>query len=186
MPGHMSELRKDPIVGRWVIISTERAKRPTDFKPRAAAAKPGLCPFCPGQEDKTPPEILAYRDNGSPANSPGWRVRVVPNRFPALSIEGKLDRKGEGMFDRMNGVGAHVTELDDGLAFEPADPAALHGAAWNSYADHRMATTGALIGLAIRGVELDDIGTTAKTLPEFPELWAAMLHDPAATSWIEL
>ena len=77
-------------------------------------------------------------------------------------------------------------ELDDGLAFEPADPAALHGAPWNSYADHRMATTGALVGLAVPGIALDDIGTTAKTLPEFPELWAAMLRDPAATSWIEL
>ena len=108
----MSELRKDPIVGRWVIISTERAKRPTDFKPRRTDAKPGLCPFCPGNEDKTPPEILAYRDNGTAPNAPGWRVRVVPNRFPALSIEGKVDRKGEGMFDRMNGIGAHEVIIE--------------------------------------------------------------------------
>lgn len=107
----MSELRKDPIVGRWVIISTERAKRPTDFRSQKATPRGGLCPFCPGQEDKTPPEILAYRDTGA-ANTPGWSTRVVPNRFPALSIEGKLDRKGEGMFDRMNGVGAHEVIIE--------------------------------------------------------------------------
>jgi 3-phosphoshikimate 1-carboxyvinyltransferase len=86
----------------------------------------------------------------------------------------------------LNGVGAHVTELDDGLAFEPVDPAGLHGAAWNSYADHRMATTGALVGLAIDGIELDDIATTAKTLREFPELWAQLLRGPANTNWIEI
>src|SRR5688500_274691 len=107
----MSELRKDPIVGRWVIISTERAKRPTDFRLQKQPARGGLCPFCPGNEDKTPPEILAYRDQGA-ANAPGWRTRVVPNRFPALAIEGKLDRRGEGMFDRMNGVGAHEVIIE--------------------------------------------------------------------------
>jgi 3-phosphoshikimate 1-carboxyvinyltransferase len=77
----------------------------------------------------------------------------------------------------LGGLGARVTELDDGLAFEPAD---MHGGEWRSYEDHRMATTGALVGLAIPGVEIDDIGATAKTLPEFPELWRRMLR-PAAT-----
>lgn len=129
----MSELRKDPIVGRWVIISTERAKRPSDFKPRPVHSKPGLCPFCPGNEDKTPPEILAYRDNGSEPNSPGWRVRVVPNRFPALSIEGKLDRKGEGMFDRMNGVGAHEVIIESpqhDMAFSKLEPKQIEDVLW--------------------------------------------------------
>jgi 3-phosphoshikimate 1-carboxyvinyltransferase len=68
-------------------------------------------------------------------------------------------------------LGGRVTELDDGLAFEPA---ALHGAPWRAYADHRMATTGALLGLVVPGVVVDDIGTTAKTLPEFPALWERM------------
>jgi UDPglucose--hexose-1-phosphate uridylyltransferase len=129
----MSELRKDPIVGRWVIISTERAKRPTDFKPRPPQPKAGLCPFCPGHEDKTPPEILAYRDNGSAPNSPGWRVRVVPNRFPALSIEGKLDRKGEGMFDRMNGVGAHEVIIESpqhDMTFSKLEPKQIEDVLW--------------------------------------------------------
>ncbi len=76
-------------------------------------------------------------------------------------------------------LGGSVTELDDGLAIEPAP---LHGGPWLAHADHRMATSGALLGLAIAGVEVDDIATTAKTLPEFPELWAEMLRGPAAAS----
>ena len=87
----MPELRKDPIVGRWVIIATERARRPIDFQIPHDSPHPGLCPFCPGQEDKTPPEVLAYRPPDGPAarrDVPGWSVRAVPNKFPALMIEG--------------------------------------------------------------------------------------------------
>jgi UDPglucose--hexose-1-phosphate uridylyltransferase len=60
----------------------------------------------------TPPEILSYRQNGGAPNSPGWEVRVVPNKFPALQVEGTLDRTGEGMFDRMNGIGAHEVIIE--------------------------------------------------------------------------
>jgi len=110
------ELRKDPITGRWVIISTDRAKRPSDFvRESVKITGKGFCPFCYGNESKTPPEVLAYGRNGSWPNSPGWRVRVVPNKFPALGIEGDLNREGEGLFDRMNGVGAHevIVETPD-------------------------------------------------------------------------
>ena len=105
----MPELRKDPIVGRWVIISTDRAKRPTDFVRTHVTHKGGFCPFCYGNENKTPPEILAYRptSNGSQRDTPGWTVRVVPNKFPALQVEGTQNRQAEGMFDKMNGLGAH-------------------------------------------------------------------------------
>jgi UDPglucose--hexose-1-phosphate uridylyltransferase len=103
----MSELRKDPIVGRWVIIATERAKRPMTPKSEVFVPDGGLCPFCVGQEHNTPLEILAYRDRGTRPNEPGWRVRVVPNKFPALKIEGELHKRGEGIYDKMNGVGAH-------------------------------------------------------------------------------
>ena len=96
----MPELRKDPILGRWVIISTNRGKRPSDFiMPQEKRRIGGFCPFDSGNEYTTPPEILAYRDNGTAANKPGWKLRVVPNKFPALQIEGTLDRIGEGMFD---------------------------------------------------------------------------------------
>lgn len=107
----MPELRKDPIVGRWVIIAHERARRPHDFKVAPAGTSPKVCPFCEGNEAMTPPEILAYRDHGGP-DGPGWRVRVVPNRFPALAIEGELDKRGDGMYDRMAGVGAHEVIIE--------------------------------------------------------------------------
>jgi UDPglucose--hexose-1-phosphate uridylyltransferase len=109
----LPELRKDPITGRWVIISTDRSKRPTDFLRESVQIKGvGVCPFCPGNEGKTPPEILAYGRNGGGRNTPGWSLRVVPNKFPALGIEGGLDREGEGLFDRMNGVGAHEVIIE--------------------------------------------------------------------------
>jgi len=108
----MPQLRKDPVLGRWVIIATERGKRPTDFPHEKPKSTGGSCPFCEGNEDKTPPEVLAYRPSGSAPNTPGWEVRVVPNKFPALSIEGELDRAGEGMYDKMNGVGAHEVIIE--------------------------------------------------------------------------
>ena len=103
----MPQLRKDPVLGRWVIISTERGKRPTDFAHDRETGRGGFCPFDEGNEDKTPPEVLAFRGGKTKPNTPGWSVRVIPNKFPALSIEGDVDRAGEGMYDKMNGVGAH-------------------------------------------------------------------------------
>lgn len=72
----------------------------------------------------------------------------------------------------INGLGGRATELPDGIRVEPAT---LHGGLWHTYEDHRMATAGAIIGLRITGVEIEDIRTTSKTLPEFPELWFNML-----------
>jgi len=103
-------------VGRWVIIATDRAKRPSDFQREPVANHPGrFCPFCEGNEDKTPPEILGWRQDGQGPNQKGWSLRVVPNKFPALGIEGELARRGEGLFDKMNGVGAHevIVETPD-------------------------------------------------------------------------
>jgi UDPglucose--hexose-1-phosphate uridylyltransferase len=103
----MPELRKDPILGRWIIISTERGKRPTDFIVEQSTSKGGFCPLCPGNENTTPQEVLSYgRSNPSP-NTPGWTLRVVPNKYPALIIEGDLNKEGDGIYDKMNGIGAH-------------------------------------------------------------------------------
>ena len=112
----MPQLRKDPITREWVIIATERSKRPSDFVVEdTRGSKPEYvenCPFCPGNEEKTPPEVLAFHDGEAGPNSPGWHVRVVPNKFPALAIEGDLDRSGYGMYDFMNGVGAHEVIIE--------------------------------------------------------------------------
>lgn len=108
----MSELRKDPVTGRWVIISTERRKRPTDFRLESVHVQPDpSCPFCEGHEQMTPRELLAHR-NGTAPNAPGWTLRVVPNQFPVLRVEGSLDRQGEGLFDKMNGIGAHEVIIE--------------------------------------------------------------------------
>ena len=108
----MPELRKDPIVGRWVIIATERARRPMPQSAEPLLAPGGYCPFCEGNEDKTPNEIYSFRELGTHADQPGWRVRVVPNKFPALQIEGDLQKKGDGIYDCMNGIGAHEVILE--------------------------------------------------------------------------
>src|SRR5437867_4492754 len=86
---YLPELRKDPIVGRWVIISTDRAKRPTDFAREGVKIKGGFCPFCYGNENKTPPEIQAYRPNPNGGSqpqldTPGRTARAVPHTFSAL------------------------------------------------------------------------------------------------------
>jgi UDPglucose--hexose-1-phosphate uridylyltransferase len=109
----MPELRKDPVSDRWVIIATERSRRPHDFARESVPAQPSgrFCPFCPGHEAKTPPEVFSFRD-GSEPNSPGWSLRVVPNKFPVLGIEGDLNREGEGLFDRMEGIGAHEVVIE--------------------------------------------------------------------------
>ncbi len=110
----MPELRRDPVVGRWVIIAEDRRFRPRDFdgQKNPPTAGPELCPFCPGHESFTTPEVLAYRAPGGSPNGPGWTTRVVPNKFPALQIEGELDRRGEGIYDRMNGIGAHEVIIE--------------------------------------------------------------------------
>jgi UDPglucose--hexose-1-phosphate uridylyltransferase len=109
----MPELRKDPVLGRWTIVATERVVRPADLRGPRAPRRGGPCVFCPGHEHETPPELLAYRDGPTAApDSPGWRVRVVPNKFPALRREGALERRGHGLYDLVSGVGAHEVVVE--------------------------------------------------------------------------
>lgn len=110
----MPELRKDPVVERWVIIAAERGRRPTDFPIQSESQHGVFCPFCPGNENRTPPETAQWgRPTDRPANSDGWQVRVVPNKFPALTHEGDTDHHGVGMFDVMNAVGAHEIIIEN-------------------------------------------------------------------------
>lgn len=110
----MPELRKDPINREWVIIASERAKRPTDLASKEAPAAPtphvANCPFCAGNESMTPPEL--YTLPAAPGQE-GWRMRVVPNRFPALVAgNGDLQRLDVGLYDRMAGIGAHEVVIE--------------------------------------------------------------------------
>lgn len=102
----MSELRRDPISGRWVVVAPERARAPGDFwRPRPEPAA-GPCPFCPGQEAAAPHEIRAVRGDG------GWRVRVMPSRVPVLRVEEGGDRRVRGAFVGAPGLGAHEVVVE--------------------------------------------------------------------------
>ncbi|HET7213607.1 MAG TPA: galactose-1-phosphate uridylyltransferase [Terriglobia bacterium] len=102
----MPELRHNVLTREWVIIATERAKRPHEFarKDNEKRVKPPYvesCPFCPGNEHMTPPATLVIPDNGS------WKVRVTPNKFAALSYDGERQRVVEGIRRTVTGVGVH-------------------------------------------------------------------------------
>ena len=118
MSDRRPELRRDPISGRWVIISSARGKRPAVAMPRQEEELQEVrerCPFCYGNEQKTPPEVLAYRVNGG-HNQAGWSLRVIPNKFPVLGIEG-----GEIMAILEVAMLGHVpyTVLRDGIFAHP-------------------------------------------------------------------
>jgi UDPglucose--hexose-1-phosphate uridylyltransferase len=107
----MPEFRKDPITGRCTIISTGRAKRPQQFSyTQFAEADP--CPFCPGNEDQTPPEVLAYRAPGTPPNAPGWTLRVVPNKYPAVVGTDCGVAFSRGLYSATEAVGVHEVIIE--------------------------------------------------------------------------
>ncbi len=108
----MSELRWDPLRMNWVIITNSRGRRPQDYILEREKVTVSACPFCYGKEDKTPGELFAIRPGGSPANTPGWKVRVIPNKFPVLRVEGELNKRGIGLYDLMNGIGAHEVIIE--------------------------------------------------------------------------
>lgn len=112
----MSELRQDAATKRWVIVSKERAKRPHQFvKQVVVQEEPDHrddCPFCEGNEGQTPPEVYALRDQSEP-NRPGWKVRVVPNKFAALSLATKWEGvQSPDIFTTLNGYGSHEVIIE--------------------------------------------------------------------------
>jgi len=108
----MSEFRLDIVSDRWVIVAPERAARPTDFPVEKRRARDGFCPFCEGNEDKTPPELFAFREPGTEPDMPGWRVRVVPNRFPAVRPDVPAASREEGLFRSIAGAGIHEVIIE--------------------------------------------------------------------------
>jgi UDPglucose--hexose-1-phosphate uridylyltransferase len=108
----MPEFHKDPIVDRWVIVSTERSQRPSDVQLQPTTQPLDDCPFCAGQEAMTTDEVLAYRACQTAPNTPGWTVRVVPNKYPALRTDGALGGVVEGLFETRLGIGAHEVIIE--------------------------------------------------------------------------
>ncbi len=106
----MSEMRKDPITHNWVIIASERALRPSQFRTvTGPSTEDAVNPFAVGQESLTPPEIMRISDPNAPDS---WRVRVIPNKYPALMIEGDEARAQVGIYERMDGLGAHEVIIE--------------------------------------------------------------------------
>lgn len=108
----MAEIRRDPVTGGWVIIATERAARPHDFFLSRGKRRAEFCPFCEGNEDRTPPEITALRPFDSPPDAPGWKVRVVPNKFPVLRLDEPLQVEGQGVYHNVKGFGTHEVIIE--------------------------------------------------------------------------
>ncbi|HTL71016.1 MAG TPA: galactose-1-phosphate uridylyltransferase [Candidatus Eisenbacteria bacterium] len=111
----MPELRRDPVLGYWTIISTERSRRPMEFKPRRLDTDAPECPFCEGHERQTPGEVYALRPDGSAPDGPGWRTRVFLSKVPILPVGEHVQRYGQGLYDVMEGAGRHeiIVECPD-------------------------------------------------------------------------
>lgn len=111
----MPELRQDPSTKEWVIIATDRARRPDQFREVEMTAHTddsGQCPFCPGNEHLTPEEVFALRGSGGNGNE-GWRIRVVPNKFAALTpAEGGFRREVSPLFNTAAGFGHHEVIIE--------------------------------------------------------------------------
>ncbi len=110
----MPELRKDPITGHWVLLSPKRTGRPTDFAKESvdATQRSDECPFCPGNEAMTPPEVFAVPITGK-GKGKGWQIRIVPNKFAAVESAAEFGRHGEGLFERLDGAGIHEVIIEN-------------------------------------------------------------------------
>ncbi len=104
-------LRRDPVVDRWVYVSPERAGRPIE-RAGPPAERSRTCQFCEGQECETPHEICAVRTACTAPDSPGWRVRVVPNKFPACRLDSAAATQDDALFASLPGVGIHEVVLE--------------------------------------------------------------------------
>jgi UDPglucose--hexose-1-phosphate uridylyltransferase len=161
-PNAPGELRQDPLGGGWVAITAGRAARPEAFLADEGPARGPLgCPFCPGNEHLTPPEVWADREPGTSPDGPGWRVRVVPNKFPAFAGgvrpgAGAPSRNG-GLYRAAPTAGLHevVVHSPDHAATladlpEPAVARVL--AAWRRrLAAHRGGPFGAVVVIVNQG-----------------------------------
>ncbi len=117
--GNMSEYRQDPLTGRWVIIGSQRALRPNEFVEAAVREAKKPCPFCAGNEVDTPPAIASYYTQPSDLRKTAagvvpWQVRVVPNRFPAVTVDTEIAGRTSDPpgFHLLPGFGQHEVVIE--------------------------------------------------------------------------
>lgn len=117
----INQLRKDPISGRWTIVLKDDFKLEKlilNSKNIVKEPKSGICPFCETKENLTPQEIMALRKEGYPPNGDGWRVRVIPDKNPVLQIYGEINNRGIGLYDVLDGIGAHEIVIETPRHYE--------------------------------------------------------------------
>jgi UDPglucose--hexose-1-phosphate uridylyltransferase len=158
LPNAPGELRQDPFGGGWVAITAGRAARPEAFLGDVGTPRGPLgCPFCPGNEHMTPPEVWADRDPGSAPDGPGWHVRVVPNKFPAFAGRAGGAGHNGGLYRSAPTAGVHEVVIHDPdheatLADLPVPAVARVLAAWRRrLAAHRDAELGAVLVIVNQG-----------------------------------
>jgi UDPglucose--hexose-1-phosphate uridylyltransferase len=158
LPNAPGELRQDPLSGGWVAITAGRAARPEAFLGDVGTPRGPLgCPFCPGNEHMTPPEVWADRDPGTEPDRPGWRVRVVPNKFPAFAGPPAQARYNGGLYRSVPTAGLHEVVIHNPdheatLADLPAAAVARVMAAWRRrLAAHRDQAFGAVLVIVNQG-----------------------------------
>jgi len=113
----INQLRRDPLTGRWTVtvmdeVNLQELARGQKSRNHAETLGAISCEYCEGQEKATPPEIVAFRHPNSPPNGPGWRIRVVPEKAPVLQIYGDLNNRGVGIYDVLDGIGAHEVVVE--------------------------------------------------------------------------
>jgi UDPglucose--hexose-1-phosphate uridylyltransferase len=111
----MAELRRDIIRNNWVIIATDQALKADDFpinKNGDYVTNLSFCPFCEGNEAYTTEEIMAVREQGSPPNTAGWKIRLIPNKYSAFKLQGDLNLNRNGIYSNYSGLGTHEVLIE--------------------------------------------------------------------------
>lgn len=103
---NLHELRKDPLLGRWVAVLNQ-SKSPSEYVLSADADNENSCILCAGREGETPPEIMSTAKQNSEQTNQRWWTRVIPSFTPVFQVEGELGRRGDGIYDKMNSIGAN-------------------------------------------------------------------------------
>jgi UDPglucose--hexose-1-phosphate uridylyltransferase len=117
----LHELRKDPLLGRWVAVLNQ-SKSPSEYVLFPDETDEKDCLFCTGREGELPPEIMSIQNPNPSGSSSKWWTRVIPNLSPVFRVEGDLGRKGEGMYDKMNSIGANEIIIESPFhAVRPED-----------------------------------------------------------------